>query len=106
MELYFSHSTTKTKLNHVTRIDTHDLTAKKTYYYLKDHADNLDINKPTNIPTTLNKLKTKVDHLDVGKLKTAPVDLKKLHDAVDNKDLRNIKFKTIKTRINASEKKS
>ena len=39
--------------------------------------DKLEINKLTNVPTTLNNLKTKVDNLDVGKLKTVPIDLKK-----------------------------
>ena len=39
--------------------------------------DKLEINKLSNVPTTLNNLKTKVDNLDVGKLKTVPIDLKK-----------------------------
>ena len=39
----------------------------------------LDINKLTNVPSSLNNLKTKVDDLDVGKLKTFPANLKKIN---------------------------
>ena len=49
---------------------------------MKAEVDKLDINKLTNVPTSLNNLKTKVDDLDVGKLKTVHVDLKKLSDVV------------------------
>ena len=39
-------------------------------------VDKLDVNKLTNVPTSLNNLKTKVDDFDIGKLKNVPVDLK------------------------------
>ena len=51
---------------------------------MKAEVGKLDINKLTNVPTSLNNLKTKVDDLDVGTLKTVPTDLKKLSDVVDN----------------------
>ena len=38
----------------------------------------LNIDKLTNVPTSLYSLKAKVDGLDIGKLKTPPVDLRKL----------------------------
>ena len=47
--------------------------------------DKLDVNKLTNVPTSLNNLKTKVDDFDIGKLKNVPVDLKQLSDVVNNK---------------------
>ena len=47
---------------------------------MKAEVDKLDINKLTNLPTSLNNLKTKVNDLDVGKLKTILVDLRKLID--------------------------
>ena len=65
------------------------------YIALKVEADKLDINKLTNISTTLNNLKTKVHDLDLGKLKTVPVDLKKLSDVVDNEVVKNTKFSTL-----------
>ena len=68
---------TKKELEHATGIDTSDLAAKKDSISLKAEVDKLDINKLTNVPTSLNNLKTKVDDLDVGKLKTVPVELKK-----------------------------
>ena len=37
---------------------------------MKIEVDRLDINKLTNVSTSLNNLKTKVNDLDVGKLKT------------------------------------
>ena len=43
--------------------------------------------------------------LDVGKLKTVPVNLKKLSDIVDNEAVKNIKFNTLKTKVNGLEKK-
>ena len=62
--------TTKKELEHAAGIDTSDLADKKDFMALKVEVDKLDINKLTNVPTTLNNLKTKVDDLDVGKLKT------------------------------------
>ena len=59
-----------------------------------------------NFPTSLNNLKTKVDDLDAGKLKTVPVDLKKLSDIVHNEVVKNIKFDTLKTKVNNLEKNS
>ena len=53
----------------------------------------------------MNNLKTKVHDLDVGKLKTVPVNLKKLGDIVDNEAVKNIKFNTLKTKVNGLEKK-
>ena len=54
----------------------------------------------------MNNLKTKVDDLDAGKLKTVPVDLKKLSDIVHNEVVKNIKFDTLKTKVNNLEKNS
>ena len=48
-------------------------------------VEKLDINKLTNVPTSLNNLKTKVGDFDIGKLKNVPVDLKQLSDVVNNK---------------------
>ena len=75
--LNLSNYATKKELGHATGIDTSDLTAKKDFIALKFEVDKLDINKLTNVPTSLNNLKTKVDDLDLGKLKTVPVDWKK-----------------------------
>ena len=72
---------------------------------LKAEVDKLDINKLTNVPTSLNNLKTKVNDSDVGKLKTVPVDLKKLSDVVDNEVAKNTKFNTLKAKVNSPEKK-
>ena len=68
-------------------------------------VDKLDINKLTNVATSLNNLKTKVDDLDVGKLKTVPLDLNKLSDAVDNGVVKNTKFYTLETKVNNLDKK-
>ena len=68
---------TKKELEHATGIDTSDLAAKKDFTTLKAEVGKLDINKLTNVPTSLNNLKTKVDDLDVG-------TLQKLGDVVDN----------------------
>ena len=68
----------KKELEHATGIDTSNLAAKKYFIALKAEVDKLDINKLTNVPTSLNNLETIVDDLDVGKLKTVPGDLKKL----------------------------
>ena len=72
---------------------------------MKAEVDKLNINKLTNVPTSLSNLKTKVDDLDVGKLKTVPVDLKKISDTVDNEIVKNTKFNTLKTKVNNLEKK-
>ena len=72
---------------------------------MKAEVDKLDINKLTNVPTSLNNLKTKVDDLDPGQLKTAPIDLKELSDVVDNEVIKNTKFNTLKTKVNNLEKK-
>ena len=69
---------TKKELEHATGIDTSNLAAKKYFIALKAEVDKLDINKLTNVPTSLNNLETIVDDLNVGKLKTVPGDLKKL----------------------------
>ena len=68
--LDLSNYATKKELKHATGIDTSDLAAKKDFIALKAEVDKLDINKLTNVPTSLNYLKTKVDDLNVGKLKT------------------------------------
>ena len=77
-----SNYATKKELEHATGIDTSDLAVKKGF------IDKLDINKLTNVPTSLNNLKTKVNDLDVGNLKTVLVDLEKLNDEVDNEVLK------------------
>ena len=83
-------------MQHATGIDTFDLAAKKDFIALKAEVDKLDINKLTNVPTSLNNLKAKVDGVDVGKLKIIPVDLKKLGEVVDNEVIKNTTFKTSK----------
>ena len=55
---------------------------------MKAEVDKLDINKLTNLPTSLNNLKTKVNDLDVGNLKTVLVDLEKSNDEVDKEVLK------------------
>ena len=77
-----SNYATKKELEHATGIDTSDLTVKK------DFIDKLDINKLTNVPTSLNNLKTKVNDLDLGNLKTVLVDLEKSNDEVDKEVLK------------------
>ena len=72
---------------------------------MKIEVDKLDINKLTNVPTSLNNLQTKVNDLDVGKLKKVPVDFKKLSNVVDNEVIKNTKFNTLKTKVNNLEKK-
>ena len=86
-------------------MDISDLAAKKYFIVLKAEVDKLDINKLTNVPTSLNNLKTKVGDLDVGKLKTVSIDLKKLSDVVDNEVAKNKKFNTLKTKVNNLENK-
>ena len=85
--------------------NTSGLAAKKDLIVLKAVLDKLDINKLTNVPTSLINFKTKVDDLDVGKLKTVSVHLKKLSDVIDNEVVKNTKFNTLKTKINNLEKK-
>ena len=78
---------------------------KEYFIALKAEVDKLDINKLTNVPTSLKNLKTIVDDLFVGKLKTVPVDLKKLIDVVDNEVLKNTKFNILKAKVKSLEKK-
>ena len=96
---------TKKELDHAPGVDTSDLAAKKGFIALKAEVDKLNINKLTNVPTSLNNLKAKVDDLDVGKLKTVPVDLKKLSNVVDNEVVKNIKLNILKTEVNSLGKK-
>ena len=63
----------------------------------------LDINKLTNVPTSLNNLKTRVDDLDIGKLKTVSIDLS---DVVDKEVVKNTKFNTLKTTVNNLDTKT
>ena len=84
---------------------THLIAANKEFIALKAKVDKLGINKPVNVPTSLNNLKTKVDDLNVGKLKTVPVELKKLSDVVANEVVKNTKFNTLKTKVNKLLKK-
>ena len=51
---------------------------KRDFIALKAEVYKLNINKVTNIPTSLNNLETKVDDLNVDKLQTVPADLKKI----------------------------
>ena len=73
--LDLSNYATKKELEHATGIDTSDLTVKKIFIALKAEVDKLDINKLTNVSTSLNNLTKKDDDLDVGKLESVPVDL-------------------------------
>ena len=61
--LDLSNYVTKKELEHATCIDTSDSAAKKDFIALKTEVDKLEINKLTNVPTSLNNLKTKVDDL-------------------------------------------
>ena len=67
---------------------------------LKPEVHKLDFNKLVNVLTSLNDLKTKVDDLGIGKLRTVPVDWEKLSDIVHNEVVKNIKFGTLKTKVN------
>ena len=93
------------ELEQATGIDTSDLAATKDYFALKAEVDKLDINKLTNVPTSLNNLKTEVDELDVGKLKTVPVGLEKSSEVVDNEVVKNTKFNILNPKVNSLEKK-
>ena len=53
--------TTK-ELEHATGIDKSDLAVKKDFIALEAEVYKLDINKLTNVPTSLNNLKAKIDH--------------------------------------------
>ena len=68
----------KEELDHATGVDSSDLAVKKDFVALKAKVDKLNIDKLTNVPTSLYNLKAKVDGLDIGKSKNPPVDLKKL----------------------------
>ena len=68
---------------------------------MKAEVGKLDINKLTNLPTSLNNFK-KIDDLHVGKLKTVPVDLS---DVVDNEVVKNTKFNTQNTKVDNLEQK-
>ena len=72
---------------------------------MKAGVDKLDINKLVNVPTNLSNLKTKLDDLDVAKFKTVTVNLKNLSDGADKQIVKNIKFSTMKAKVNNLEKK-
>ena len=71
---------------------------------MKAEVGKLDINKLTNVPTSLSNFKTKVDDLYVSKMKTVSVGLKKLSDWVDNKFVKDRKFHTLQAKINSSKR--
>ena len=56
--LDLSNCATKEELDHATVVDTSNLAAKKDLIALKAEVDKLDINKQTNVPTSLINLKT------------------------------------------------
>ena len=62
--LELSNYATKKELEHVTGIDKSDVAANKYFIELKAEVNKLDINKLTNVPTSLNNLKTEVDNED------------------------------------------
>ena len=95
---------TKKELENATGIDPSDLAAKKYFIALRAEVNKLDINKLTNVPTSLNNLNTKVDELNVCKLKAVPVNFKKLSDVVGNEIVKNTKFNSLKTEVNSLEK--
>ena len=99
-----SNYATKKGLDHATGVHTSDLAAKNDFIPLKAEIEKLGINKLVNAPTISNNLKTKVNDLYVGKLKTVIEALKKLNDKVENKVVKNVKFNTIKTKVNNLEK--
>ena len=49
-----SNYATKKELEHATDIDTSDIATKKDFISLKAEVEKLDINKLTNVPTSLN----------------------------------------------------
>ena len=93
------------KLEYAIGVDTFDLTAKKDFVSLKDEVDKKGTNKLVNVSTSLNNLKAKVDELDVVELKIVPMVFKKVGDVVKNEVAKNIKFNTLKTKINKLKKK-
>ena len=99
-----SHYAPQKELDHATGVDTFYLAAKKDFIALKAEVEKLDINKLVNVSTSLINLETKVDDLDVSKLRAVPVDLKTLSDVVDNEVVKNIKFNTLKTKVNNFKK--
>ena len=59
--LDWSNYTIKKELDHATGVDTSDLAAKKDFIALKVEVLKQDINKLSNVQTSLNDLKRKVD---------------------------------------------
>ena len=59
----------KKELENAAGIDTSELAAEKDFIALKAEIGKLEINKLTNVSTSLNNIKTGVDDLDAGKLK-------------------------------------
>ena len=58
--LDLSNYASKKELERTTDIDTFDVVAKKAFIALEAEVDKLDMNKLTNVSTSLNNLKTKV----------------------------------------------
>ena len=58
-----------------------------------------------NFQTSLNNFIIKVDHLDISKLKAVLVHLKNLSDIVNDEVVKNIKFNTLKTKLDNLDKK-
>ena len=58
--LDLSNYASKKELERTTDIDTFDVVAKKDFIALEAEVDKLDMNKLTNVSTSLNNLKTKV----------------------------------------------
>ena len=99
--MHLSNYASKKELEHATEIDTSELATKKYFIALKAVVNKLDINKMTNVPTSLNN----VDDLDVGKLKNVLVDLKKSSYVIDCEVVKNTKLKILKTKVNNFEMK-
>ena len=58
-----------------------------------------------NFQTSLNNFIIKVDRLDISKLKAVLVHLKNLSDIVNDEVVKNIKFNTLKTKLDNIDKK-
>ena len=58
--LDLSNYASEKELERTTDIDTFDVVAKKDFIALEAEVDKLDMNKLTNVSTSLNNLKTKV----------------------------------------------
>ena len=58
--LDLSNYASKKELERTTDIDTFDVVAKKAFIALEAEVDKPDMNKLTNVSTSLNNLKTKV----------------------------------------------